>query len=106
MLLNGVDDRNAKTGGLANEFNLTSNQYSVVLLLFFVSYIVFEVPSNMIIARVRPSLYLCGLAILWGVIAALMAVTQNWKQLAGVRLVLGFIESGFAPGIAFYLSSW
>lgn len=72
----------------------------------FVSYILFEVPSNMVIARVRPSIYLCSLAFLWGVIAALMALTQNWKQLAGVRLVLGFVESGFAPGIAFYLSSW
>ena len=60
----------------------------------------------MIIAPVRPSLYLCGLALLWGVVAALMAVTQNWKQIAGVRFVLGFVESGFAPGIAFYLSSW
>lgn len=98
--------RNAKTGGLADDFNLTSNQYSVILLLFFVSYIIFEVPSNMLIARVRPSLYLCGLAVLWGVIAAMMALTNNWKQLAGVRFVLGFVESGFAPGIAFYLSSW
>ncbi|KAJ5698769.1 hypothetical protein N7462_000774 [Penicillium macrosclerotiorum] len=97
---------NAKTGGLADDFKLTSNEYSVILLLFFVSYVIFEVPSNMIIARVRPSLYLCGLALLWGLIAALMAVTKNWQQLAGVRFVLGFVESGFAPGIAFYLSSW
>jgi MFS family permease len=35
-----------------------------------------------------------------------MAATRNWKQLAAVRFVLGFVESGFAPGIAFYLSSW
>lgn len=98
--------RNAKTGGLANDFDLTSNQYSVILLLFFVSYIIFEVPSNMLIARVRPSLYLCGLAVVWGIVAATMALTNNWKQLAGVRFVLGFVESGFAPGIAFYLSSW
>ncbi|CAI7602804.1 unnamed protein product [Penicillium manginii] len=97
---------NAKTGGLEDDFNLTSNQYSVILLLFFVSYVIFEVPSNMIIARVRPSLYLCGLALLWGVVAASMAATRNWKQLAAVRFVLGFVESGFAPGIAFYLSSW
>jgi MFS family permease len=60
----------------------------------------------MVIARVRPSLYLCGLALVWGVVAAFMALTKNWQQLAGVRFVLGFVESGFAPGIAFYLSSW
>ncbi|KAJ5602033.1 hypothetical protein N7510_011567 [Penicillium lagena] len=97
---------NAKTGGLADDFNLTSNQYSVILLLFFVSYVIFEIPSNMVIARVRPSLYLCGLALVWGVVASFMSLTKNWQQLAGVRFVLGFVESGFAPGIAFYLSSW
>ncbi|KAF3396966.1 putative metabolite transport protein NicT [Talaromyces pinophilus] len=46
------------------------------------------------------------LAVAWGIVAAMMALTNNWKQLAGVRFVLGFVESGFAPGIAFYLSSW
>lgn len=60
----------------------------------------------MLIARVRPSLYLCSLAVIWGIVAALMAATHNWTQLAGVRFVLGVVESGFAPGIAFYLSSW
>lgn len=60
----------------------------------------------MVIARVRPSFYLCGIAVIWGAIAASMAGTQNWKQLAGVRFALGVIESGFAPGAAFYLSSW
>ena len=98
--------RNAKTGGLQHDFNLTSNQYSVVLLIFFVSYVIFEIPSNLILARVRPSLYLSGLAVAWGGIAACMAATNNWRQLAGVRFALGIIEAGFAPGIAFYLSCW
>ena len=97
---------NAKTAGLAKDFNLTSTQYSIILLVFFVSYVLFEVPSNLLITRARPSLYLSGIAVLWGIVAACMAATQNWQQLAGVRLVLGFIESGFAPGVAFYLSSW
>ena len=60
----------------------------------------------MVIARVRASLYLSGLAVIWGVVAACMAATNNWHQLTGVHLVLGFVESGFALGVAFYLSSW
>lgn len=98
--------RNAKTGGLAKDFDLTSTQYSIILLVFFISYVLFEIPSNMLLARVRPSLYLSGIAVIWGGIAACMAATQNYKQLAGVRFALGVIESGFAPGVAFYLSSW
>lgn len=97
---------NAKTGGMAKDFGLTSNQYSIVLLVFFVSYVIFEIPSNMILTRVRPSLYLSGIAVVWGVIAACMAATRSWQQLAGVRFVLGVVEAGFAPGASFYLSSW
>ena len=91
---------------MEDDFHLTSNQYSVILLVFFISYVIFEVPSNLIIARVRPSLYLSGLAVAWGAIAACMAATHSWQQIAGTRFALGVIESGFAPGIAFYLSSW
>jgi MFS family permease len=97
---------NAKTGGLEKEFALTSEQYSIVLLVFFVSYVIFEIPSNLLIARIRPSLYLSGLCVLWGAVSACMAATQNWQQLAAVRFCLGIAEAGFAPGVAFFLSSW
>ncbi|WVQ85806.1 hypothetical protein IAT38_007974 [Cryptococcus sp. DSM 104549] len=97
---------NAKTGGLEADFAMTSQQYSIVLLVFFISYVIFEIPSNLFIARVRPSLYLSGLCILWGGVAAMMAATNNWQEIAGVRFALGVCEAGFAPGVAFYLSSW
>jgi MFS family permease len=91
---------NAKTGGLEKDFNLTSNQYSVILLVFFISYVLFEIPSNLIIARVRPSHYLCGITVLFGAVAACMAATNNWGQLAAVRFALGIAEAGFSPGMS------
>ncbi|KAM5385159.1 hypothetical protein ACJZ2D_001120 [Fusarium nematophilum] len=97
---------NAKTGGLEEDFGLTSSQYSIIVLVFFISYLVFEVPANMILTRVRPSVFLPGLGLVWGTFAALMGATQNWGQLAGMRFLLGFAEAGFAPGCAFFLSSW
>ncbi|KAL3441506.1 major facilitator superfamily domain-containing protein [Aspergillus insuetus] len=97
---------NAKTGGMEDDFNLTSSQYSIIVLVFFISYLIFEVPANMILTRVRPSVFLPGLALVWGTFAALMGATQNWSQLAGMRFLLGFAEAGFAPGCAFFLSSW
>lgn len=63
-------------------------------------------PSNYILTRVRPSLYLSGLCVLWGGVAACMAAASNWQQLAGVRFALGVVEAGFSPGVTFYLSSW
>ncbi|KAK8044175.1 nicotinamide mononucleotide permease [Apiospora rasikravindrae] len=97
---------NAKTGGLARDFNLSSEQYSVIVLVFFVSYLIFEVPANMILTRVRPSVFLPGLGVIWGTFAALMGATRTWGQLAGLRFLMGVAEAGFAPGCAFYLSCW
>ncbi|KAK8069932.1 nicotinamide mononucleotide permease [Apiospora phragmitis] len=97
---------NAETGGLAREFDLTSEQYSVIVLVFFTSYLIFEVPANMVLMRARPSVFLPGLGVIWGTFAALMGATQTWSQLAGLRFLMGVAEAGFAPGCAFYLSCW
>lgn len=55
--------------------------------------------------RVRPSIYLPALCVIWGGVAASMAAVHNWQQLAAVRFILGVTEAGFAPGVAFYLVS-
>lgn len=70
------------------------------------SYLIFEVPVNMMLTRVRPHILLPGLGVLWGSFATVMGATQNWRQLAAMRFLLGIAEAGFAPGCAFYLSSW
>ncbi|EGP85563.1 uncharacterized protein MYCGRDRAFT_94250 [Zymoseptoria tritici IPO323] len=76
---------NAKIGGLEEDFDLTSNQYSVIVLVFFVSYILAEVPSNMVLSRVKPHLFL-----------PLLGVFGDWWQHAWVqhrtRLRLSFSE--------------
>ncbi|KAF5553401.1 high-affinity methionine permease [Fusarium napiforme] len=69
--------------GMDKDLNLDSNKYPVVLVVFFSGYVVFEVLSNMILTRTRPSRYLPGIIILMGV-----------------------LESGFAPGMLLLLSSW
>ncbi|KAI9329897.1 major facilitator superfamily domain-containing protein [Zopfochytrium polystomum] len=97
---------NAKTGGMEKEYNLSSTNYSVILIIFFVGYVIGEVPSNMILTRVRPSIYLPALMLLWGAVSIAFAGTHNWQQVAVIRFIIGLIESGFAPGVAFLLSSW
>ena len=58
---------NAKVAGMDTDLNLDSNQYSVILIVFFVTYVVFEVPSNMLLTRSRPSVFLP--IIMWSVFA-------------------------------------
>jgi MFS family permease len=91
---------------MGDDLNLDSDRYSIALVVFFVSYVVFEVPSNMILTRVRPSIYLPTIMFLWGAVTIGMGFTPNYEVLVALRFVMGLLESGFAPGMLMLLSSW
>ena len=91
---------------MGDDLNLTSDRYSIALIVFFVSYVFFEIPSNMILTRTRPSLYLPGIMFLWGGVTIGMAFTPSYEALVGLRFLMGVLEAGFAPGILMLLSSW
>ncbi|KAM5341782.1 hypothetical protein ACJ41O_014813 [Fusarium nematophilum] len=97
---------NAKIAGMDKDLNLDSNRYSIVLVVFFIGYVVFEVPSNMILTRTRPSRYLPGIMFAWGGVTVGMAFTPSYEALIGLRILMGILESGFAPGVLLLLSSW
>lgn len=97
---------NAKVAGMMEDLGLTSNQYSLSLVVFFISYVFFEIPSNLILSKTRPSVYLPTLMVLWGTITCCMAVVKNAGDLLAVRFVLGMLEAGYAPGVSLMLSSW
>lgn len=97
---------NAKVAGMYDDLKLTSSDYSMALVIFFISYVIFEIPSNMILARTRPSLYIPGIMILWAVVTCCTAAVKNYQQLLAIRFLLGVIEAGFAPGIMLLLSCW
>jgi MFS family permease len=60
----------------------------------------------MVLSRSRPSLYLPGIMLVWGVVGGLFAVIQSYQGLVVARFFLGCVESGFFPGVLFLLSSW
>ncbi|KAL4973586.1 major facilitator superfamily domain-containing protein [Aspergillus desertorum] len=97
---------NAKVAGMSDDLGLTSSQYSVVLVVFFIGYVVFEPPSNMILVRSRPSLYLPAIMCLWGVLTCIMSVVQHYHHLIVLRVFIGIVEAGFAPGILLIIASW
>jgi MFS family permease len=67
---------------------------------------VMQIPSNMILTRVRPSLYLPIWACVWSIVSACTSSVQNFGQLIAVRCLLGIAEAPFFPGVFFLLSSW
>lgn len=74
--------------------------------LFFIGYLLFEVPSNLALERFGGRVWLARIAISWGLVAAAMALVQTeWQFYAG-RFVLGAAEAGFFPGVVYYLTRW
>lgn len=88
------------------DLKLTDDDYAWVLSVFFFGYLICEVPSNMILSRSRPSIFLPGIMLVWGALSALMAISKTYGALLGFRFILGCIEAGFFPGVLYLLSCW
>ncbi|KAK4508318.1 hypothetical protein PRZ48_002056 [Zasmidium cellare] len=97
---------NAKIAGMTDDLGMDSNQYSISLVVFFITYVLFEVPSNLILAKTRPSIFLATIMTLWGIVTCCMAKVETYGQLVALRVIVGILEAGFAPGILLILSSW
>ncbi|KAF2663781.1 MFS general substrate transporter [Microthyrium microscopicum] len=97
---------NARLEGLTTDLKMTGNQYLTGLTLYFIGYVIFEIPSNIILKRTSPRIWLPTLTLAWGVVATLMGVTQNLGGFFTVRFFLGATEAGLFPGVCYYLSMW
>ncbi|MCJ1340905.1 hypothetical protein MMC09_006201 [Bachmanniomyces sp. S44760] len=97
---------NARIEGLTTDLNMTGNQYLTGLTLYFIGYVLFEIPCNIVLKKTSPKFWLPTLTLAWGVVATLMGITQNLAGFFVVRFVLGMTESGLFPGVVFYLSMW
>lgn len=95
---------NAKIEGLPDDLHLTGNQYNICLTMFFIPYAVFEVPSNMVLKRMKPSIWLPAIMVAWGTVMTLMGIVHNFQGLLATRIFLGVTEAGLLPGVAFYLT--
>ncbi|KAH6703189.1 major facilitator superfamily domain-containing protein [Leptodontidium sp. MPI-SDFR-AT-0119] len=108
-ILNYVDRTNignARIAGMEDDLNLDAQRYAWVLSIFFFGYLIMEVPSNMILSRTRPSVFLPSIMLTWGSLSAVMACAPNYGSMLAFRFILGCIESGFFPGVLFVMSCW
>ncbi|KAF9649711.1 MFS transporter [Thelephora ganbajun] len=97
---------NARIEGLVADLHMTGNQYLTTLTIYFIGYVLFEVPSNIVLKLTTPRFWLPTLTLVWGTVSTLMGVTQNFSGFLAVRFFLGVAESGFFPGVVYYLSMW
>lgn len=89
---------------LESQLHLTPHQVSTGLALFYASYVVLEVPSNLAMSKLSPAVWLARIVISVGIIGTAMVGMQNAAGFYVLRLLLGAVEAGMWPGLTFYLT--
>jgi ACS family tartrate transporter-like MFS transporter len=92
-------DMNSALGISAELFGFLSG-------IFFIGYLIFEIPSNIILQRVGARVWIARIMISWGIIVIVTATASSAFELAALRFILGIAEAGFFPGLILYLTVW
>lgn len=107
-ILNFLDRTNIGIAKLrmASDLSLSDTAYGLGAGLFFIGYILFEIPSNLILYRVGARFWITRIMISWGLISAGMAFVQSETSFYILRFLLGVAETGLVPGVMLYLTMW
>jgi hypothetical protein len=90
---------NAAVFGLQKDLGLSSTQYSTCLTIFFVPYVVFEIPSNIILKRLKPHVWLSICMFGFGLVTICQGLVQGYGGFLATRFFLGLFETGMFPGM-------
>ncbi|KAF2474570.1 high-affinity nicotinic acid transporter [Lindgomyces ingoldianus] len=97
---------NARLAGLEKDLKMEGLQYNNALAIFFPFYVLAEIPSNLMMKRLRPSIWIPTIMVAWGTMCCLMGVVRSYRGLLAIRAALGVAEGGLFPGITFYITMW
>ncbi|KAI1442176.1 putative MFS transporter [Annulohypoxylon stygium] len=109
FMLNFLDRNNlsqARLGTLEQDLGMTGTDFNLATSILFVGYLLMQLPSNLLLTRVRPSIYLGAAMTIWGTISAAQAATHNFTSIVLCRFFLGLAEAPFFPGAMLLMSSW
>ncbi|KAK0742739.1 major facilitator superfamily domain-containing protein [Schizothecium vesticola] len=96
----------AYVSGMQEDLHLDGNELNYFTTYFSISYCLMLIPSQVILTYVRPSYWLPGLEIGWGLVTGLIAFTQNARQIYALRILLGLLESSAYPGMMTLFMVW
>lgn len=96
----------AGPNGMNQELGLSATAFGFASGIFFLGYLILEVPSNLALHRFGARRWLARIMVSWGVVATVMAFVPNTTTLVILRFLLGVAEAGFFPGIILYLTYW
>ena len=88
------------------ELGLSAAAYGMSVTVFYLGYTLFEIPSNLVLAKVGARLWIARIMITWGIASAATMFAVGIWSLYGIRALVGVAEAGFFPGILLYLTFW
>ena len=108
-LVNYLDRVNigfAGPNGMNHDLGLSATSFGVASGVFFLGYLLLEVPSNLLLHRFGARRWIARILLTWGIVATVIAFAPNAPVLILLRFLLGVAEAGFFPGIILYLTYW
>ncbi len=91
---------------MVHALGMSEASYGLGASLFFIGYLIFEVPSTLALHRYGARLWLARIMVTWGAVTVAMAFTHSMGLFYVLRFALGIAEAGFYPGVIFYLTLW
>ncbi|TDD54283.1 MFS transporter [Saccharopolyspora elongata] len=91
---------------MQEDVGISESVYGLAAGIFFLGYVIFEVPSNLLLAKIGTRKTIFRIMVLWGLTSAAMMFVSDATSFYVLRFLLGVFEAGFAPGIIFYLTYW
>jgi MFS family permease len=106
--LDRINIGNARSFGLAKDLHFSSSgtQYNTALTIFFVPYVVFEIPSNILMKKLSPRVWLSGCMFMFGLVSICQGLVKNYGGLLATRFFLGVFECGMFPGCFYLIGMW
>jgi MFS family permease len=106
-LMDRTNLSSAAIAGMTVELKMNVGfRYSIVALVFFITYVIFQPPATICTRKIGPRRFLPTITLLWGALIIVFGFVDTWTQLAALRVVLGILEAGFFPGCVYLLSTW
>ncbi len=91
---------------MSKDLGLSQTAFGTGAGIFFIAYFIFEVPSNLFLEKFGARKWIARIMLSWGILSGCMAFITGPYSFYTVRVLLGFAEAGFFPGIIFYLTLW
>ncbi|KAF4345856.1 putative MFS transporter [Fusarium beomiforme] len=97
---------NAKIAGLEADLKMQGYDFNISLSIFYISYILFEIPLNLLCKRIGPGWFIPACCLGFGICTTCTAFVHDFSTLCGLRFLLGVFEAAMLPANVYYLSRW